>query len=80
MAEHPVLAAVAPVGRDHLAAVAAAPEDADDALGGAVEPAQDLGLDFARFAPDQARGGAVSRRKLFAGRADQSKQRRVSRA
>ncbi len=78
VAEHPVFATVAAIGRDHLAAVAATPEYADDALACAVDPAQDLGFDLTRFASDQAGRRALSRRKLLAGRADQPEEGRVA--
>ena len=81
MAEHPVLTLVAAVGRDHLAAVPAAAEHADDAALRRVEPAHRLGLGLARLAADQARQHAGAFRQFFARRTlDQPEQRRLLRS
>ena len=55
VAEHPVLALVAAVGRDHFAAVAGTTEHADDAALRCVQPAHRLGFGLAGLAADQPR-------------------------
>src|SRR5207253_1116264 len=78
VAEHAVLALVAAIGGDDLAAVPGAAEHAGDAPGRVVQPSDDLGLDLTRLAADEPRQRAAARRQLLArAAADQAEQRRV---
>src|SRR5437868_1161191 len=81
MPEYPVLAAVAPVGGDDLAAIAAAAEHADHAVcpnTGRIETANDFGFGLAAVAADQPHQSALADAEFVAGRADQAKARRVA--
>jgi hypothetical protein len=80
MPEYLVLALVAAIRRDHLAAIAGSAKYADDAVLGRVEAAHRLGLGLAGFTADQAGQYAGAFRQFFAGRAlGQPEQRRLLR-